>query len=67
MGAAIASAAASAKQAATPYRMPLMNRTLATMFARGGNSPADFGVSRYCAQLRRKNKLRRLGISGQRI
>lgn len=28
----------------------------------GGNSPKDFGMSPFCARLRRKNRLRRLGI-----
>lgn len=31
-----------------------------------GHSPADYGMSRECAKQRRKNKLRRLGIGGDR-
>ena len=31
-----------------------------------GNPPRNFGLSRECAKQRRKNKLRRLGIGGDR-
>lgn len=32
-----------------------------------GHPPHIWGTSRACAQMRRKNKLRSIGISGQRI
>ena len=31
-----------------------------------GNSPDDWGRSAYCARMRRKNKLRALGIGGDK-
>jgi hypothetical protein len=37
------------------------------LFGRGGRSPKDWGMSRECARMVRKNKMRRLGISAQRI
>ena len=36
-------------------------------FGRAGYCTSAFGQSRACLQLRRKNRLRRLGVSGQRI
>ena len=35
-------------------------------FLRSSNSPAAYGLSRECAKQRRKNKLRRLGVAGDR-
>jgi hypothetical protein len=37
------------------------------LFGRSGRSPKDWGMSRECAQMVRKNKMRRMGISAQRI
>lgn len=37
-------------------------------FMRGsGRTPYEFGISRECQQMRRKNKMRALGIRGSRI
>ena len=38
--------------------------TAVTQSMRGGVDPATFGQSNYCARLRRKNKLRALGLAG---
>jgi hypothetical protein len=36
-------------------------------FMRGSHTPYDWGISRQCAQMRRKNRMRSLGIKGSRI
>lgn len=36
-------------------------------FHQGGNAPADWGRSIYCSRMRRKNKLRGLGLAGSKI
>lgn len=49
------------------FRAQEERKGLPSMFRLGGNRPKEFGQSSVCEKLRRKNKMRRLGIAGSKI